>query len=67
MESNELKTTILLAGLLSNPVVSQMPPEELLEAATAFCQLINERLRPSPGVESSSNAVALLERLFRQP
>lgn len=71
MDFLKLQTTILLSGLLANPVVSRMDPEELCDAALAFVQLIDQRSQPSvtnTGSRSiSPDQVALLERMFNQP
>lgn len=58
----ELQVTILSAGLLSNPMVAQLDPEDLVDSAIGFSQLIEDRLKT---YETPQSQVALLERLFR--
>lgn len=69
ISKQELQTTIILAGLLGNPVVSQMDPHELVDAAAAFSQLVQDQFSRGQGVAQSiqPSQVALLERLFQQP
>lgn len=58
----ELQVSILTAGLLANPQVAQLDPQDLVDSAIGFSQLLEERLK---SYESPQGQVALLERLFR--
>jgi hypothetical protein len=59
--AKQLQATILTAGLLSNPAVAQLQPEDLVDSAFAFIELIDQRLA---NVQPQSQLNAL-ERLFR--
>lgn len=58
----QLQITVLTAGLLSNPTVASLPPEDLVDSAFAFAELIDQRLTNYQGPQ---NQVSALERLFR--
>jgi hypothetical protein len=59
--TKQLQATILTAGLLSNPAVAQLQPEDLVDSAFAFIELIDSRLVSV----QPQNPVNVLERLFR--
>jgi len=59
--TKQLQATIITAGLLSNPAVAQMQPEDLVDSAFAFIELIDSRLANT----QPQNPINVLERLFR--
>jgi hypothetical protein len=59
--TKQLQATILTAGLLSNPAVAQLQPEDLVDSAFAFIELIDQRM----ATVQPQTQVSALERLFR--